>query len=197
MNEMAKKEEVEQIDNEVTETEQVEQVSNIVHGLDFGARTKLKVVRDGKVLNFLFVNGESLTLDTATLDSGLLDEAALYGLEYKVKASLASKASVDECFAEVTKQVDGFVKGTFFLRSMGGEVAGLSIELEAFAKVKAAQEGYGHWVNTDDAGVIGEVLEYWKGLERKVKNSILKHSTVLAMLLQLKLERGIVDSVDF
>jgi hypothetical protein len=181
----------------VDQTEVVVHIPNIVHGLDFGSKTKVKTQRDGKVINFLFVDGSKTELNADELSPEVLAEAVLYGLEAKIKASLASKPTVEEVVSEVTKQVESFKAGTFYMRSVSSAPATLTLELEAFARVKATQPDYSHWVNVTEQSVIDEVLAFWAELTRSDKNRVNRNSTVMAMVVQLKAERGITDQIDF
>lgn len=192
-----KKTEVTENENETVETEtvtKIEPVSNIVNGIEFRA-TKLQTTTENNTISFNFVDGSKVDLDVSSLSEEVKQEALLYGLTNKVKASLAGKKTLQETIDEVTKQVKGIQEGNFYLKSMS-VTAELTLELQAFAKVKSLQAAFIHWADISNPIVVSEVLEFWKGLDRAAKNRVARNTNVLAALIQLKAEAGIEDSLE-
>lgn len=178
------------------ETNQVVKTVNMVNGLDFGDRTKLKVLQSGNLISFFFVSGNIQTIDISDLSQEVKDDAANYGLIYKIKNSLASKAGIEEVEDEVSKQIEGLKSGNFFLRANStttGGGAGLTPEMEAFARVKCVQEGFTHWADFRNYDVVKDIVVFWKSLGRAQRRTILSNSSVMAMLLQVRGERGIKE----
>lgn len=130
-----------------------------------------KKVVNGDVVNFDFVDGETIACELHALPDDIITRLALHGLSQKVGDSYAGAESVGEARAMAQGVYDNLVAGTWAVRaSRGGKI------IEAITRALG--------LSFDDA------LTKWNEKSDDEKKAIKNHPSIKVALAEIESERA-------
>jgi hypothetical protein len=131
----------------------------------------------GKIISFVVEGIEAF--------SDFQKQVYLFGLQTKIRGSLANAKTIEDTDLEVQKQIDLLKEGKFAVRSGDSSEVSLDNNLKAWATIQSGKyptivaDPKTHWADLGNVVVINEVLSAWNALTPKEKIAARKNAYVV------------------
>lgn len=157
--------------------------------VNFGTRATLLSSFDVATATIVFksFSGKIITYVVEGIEafSDFQKQVYLFGLQTKIRGSLANAKGLEATDLEIQKQIDLLVDGKFSVRSGEASEVALDNNLKAWATIQSGkypsivEEPKAHWADLGNVVVINEVLSAWNALSPKDKIAARKNAYVV------------------